>query len=106
MQLQILKPSPTISGLVKVACEFFMEAEGQADKISIETGIPGLYLDLTPSEGIEYIQKKQSLLQEQLNRCKSAIDQIEGHISTITQSLGPMSELIDIKESPEETELH
>lgn len=102
LQLQILKPSATVSGLVKVACEFFMEAEGQVDKISIETGVPGLYIDLTPAEGIDYIQKKQALLQEQLTRCKSAIDQIEGHISTITQSLGPMSELIDIKESQED----
>jgi len=87
-----------MSGLVKVACEFFMHAEGPADKISIETGVPGLYIELSPTEGIEYIRKKQGLLQGQLLRCKSQIESIEGHIATITQSIGPMTDLVDIQE--------
>jgi prefoldin subunit 5 len=72
---------------VKVACEFFIEAEGDASLVSVETGIPGLYIDLTADEGLEYIQKRSALLSSNLSRCCKIIDEIEGHISTITRTL-------------------
>ena len=92
---QKTKNTNHLSGLVKVACEFFMEAEGDASLVAVETGIPGLYIELTPEEGLEYIHKKQDLLQSNLSRCVKILEEIEGHISTITRS---MPSELDIQE--------
>ena len=72
-----------------------MEAEGDASIVAVETGIPGLYIELTPEEGLEYIHKKQDLLQSNLSRCVKILEEIEGHISTITRS---MPSELDIQE--------
>ena len=87
-----------LRGQVKVGCEFFMECEGDLDFISIETGVPGLYIDLNIEEGLEFIPKREGLLQERLNRTSFYINDVQQHIHTIQSSIGTIGEM-NIEES-------
>jgi prefoldin subunit 5 len=75
-----------------------MEAEGLIDLVSVETGVPGLYVDLYPTEAIEYIKKKEILLQDRLNICNNNITQIQQHIEAITRSIPVFGNEVDINE--------
>ena len=86
-----------VQGLVKVGCEFFMQAEGNADFVAVETGVPGLYIELTPIEGLEYIEKRQISLQEKLIKCIRYLEEVQMHIETISKTLINIRE-IDIQE--------
>lgn len=86
-----------VIGQVKVGCEYFMQAEGDPSYISVETGIPGLYIDLTPTESLVYIQKREQLLMEKLGRCVKTLNDIQAHIQTITSTMPSFSEC-DIQE--------
>ncbi|OMJ95550.1 hypothetical protein SteCoe_959 [Stentor coeruleus] len=86
-----------VIGQVKVGCEYFMQAEGDPSYISVETGISGLYIDLTPNESLVYIQKREQLLMEKLDRCTKTLNDIQAHIQTITSAM-PLFGEHDIQE--------
>jgi hypothetical protein len=91
------KISKVVQGNVKIGCEFFMQAEGTAEFISVETGVPGLFIDLTPEETLGFIKKRQKSLQLKLERCGKHLQDVQMHIDTINRSISLMGE-IDIKE--------
>ena len=86
-----------VRGQVKIGAEFYMEAEGDVNYISVETGVPGLYIDLAPAEAMEYIPKRENILAEKLNRSNHHINEIQLHISSIHKTL-PLIGEINIEE--------
>lgn len=64
-----------------------MTAKGNTDKVSVETGVEGLYIELTIPEGIEYIEKRKQLLQEKVGRFSNQAHKIQSHIEAFTKSL-------------------
>ena len=70
---------------MKIGCEFFMETEGDASFVSVETGVPGLFVDLRPNEAVEYICKRETLLQEKISRIERYINEVNLHIQALTQ---------------------
>ena len=92
-----MKALKKINGQVKVGCEFFMDCEGDTSLISIETGVNGLYIDLNPEEALEYIPKREEILQERLNKCNNNIDYVQQHIQVMRSTMNIMEEA-NIKE--------
>lgn len=80
-------------GQVKIGCEFYMEAEGNVDFVAVETGVPGLFIELNPNEALEYIPKREKFLEERLERCNHCINDIQQHIDTINRSLSRSGEV-------------
>lgn len=90
-----------VTSKVNLGCEFYVKAKADIDLISVETGIPGLYIELGVDEALEYIEKHEIIIKEKLERYSNAVDQIQQHIDAFSQALRALSandQEIDIRE--------
>ncbi|CAG9315702.1 unnamed protein product [Blepharisma stoltei] len=76
-----------ITTKINIGCEFYVKAKADIDLISVETGIPGLYIELKPDEALEYIDKREVIIKEKLERYSDAAIQIQQHIDAFSQAL-------------------
>ena len=69
--------------MVDLGCGVYAQAKCDTSRVVVQTGVPGLLLELTPEETQVYIAQRLPLLQERVEQLTSQASEVRAHIHTV-----------------------
>lgn len=76
-----------ITSRVNIGMDFYIQANGSIDLITVETGVEGLSIEMTVDETLEYISKEETLLNDKIHQLTDRAANIRAHINTVSSTL-------------------
>jgi prefoldin subunit 5 len=72
-----------ITSRVNIGMDFYVQAKGNVELITVETGVEGLSIEMTVDEALEYITKEETLLNDKIAQLTDRAANIRAHINTV-----------------------
>ena len=69
--------------MVELGCGVYAQAKCDSSRVVVQTGVPGLLLELSPAEAQLYISQRLPLLQQRAEQLSVQASEVRAHIHTV-----------------------
>lgn len=68
---------------MELGCGVYAQAKCDSSRVIVQTGVPGLLLEFSPSEAQAYIAQRLPLLQQRAEQLSVQASEVRAHIHTV-----------------------